>query len=104
MLSNDLSKKDLMARGIPPSEQPNTPASSDNPGDPTWEVELLRVLVSRKGTQVETQWAIHPQLKQDLLPAEWREVVDLMTKATDIVGERFSKALANVDPIPPGNA
>ncbi len=47
---------------------------------------------------------IHPQLKQDLLPAEWQEVVDLMAKATDIVGERFSKALAQVDPTPPGNA
>jgi len=93
-----------MARAVPPSEQPNTPSSSDNPGDPTWEVELLRILVSRKGTQVEAQWAIHPQLKQDLLPAEWQEVVDLMAKATDIVGERFSKALAQVDPIPPGNA
>lgn len=101
---DDLSKKDLMARALPPSEQPNAPASSDNPRDHAWEVELLRVLVSRKGTQVEAQWAIHPQLKQDLLPAEWQEVVDLMAKATDIVGERFSKSLADVDPITPGNA
>ncbi len=93
-----------MARSIPPPEQPNTPASSDNPSNQAWEVELLRVLVSRKGTQVEAQWAIHPQLKQDLLPAEWQEVMDLMAKATDIVGERFSKALADVDPIRPGNA
>ncbi|MBK8275526.1 MAG: hypothetical protein IPK92_06735 [Nitrospira sp.] len=93
-----------MARSIPPPEQSNTPASSDNPSNQTWEVELLRVLVSRKGTQVEAQWAIHPQLKQDLLPAEWQEVVDLMAKATDIVGERFSKALADVDPIRPGTA
>ena len=93
-----------MARSIPPPEQSNTPASSDNPSNQTWEVELLRVLVSRKGTQVEAQWAIHPQLKQDLLPAEWQEVVDLMAKATDIVGERFSKALADVDLIRPGNA
>ncbi|MDH4154867.1 MAG: hypothetical protein OEV01_13860 [Nitrospira sp.] len=93
-----------MARALPPSEQPNTPASSDNPSNQAWEVELLRVLVSRKGTRVEAQWAIHPQLKQDLLPAEWLEVVDLMTKATDIVGERFSKSLADVDLIPPGNA
>ena len=93
-----------MARSIPPPEQSNTPASSDNPSNQAWEVELLRVLVSRKGTQVEAQWAIHPQLKQDLLPAEWQEVVDLMAKATDIVGERFSKALADVDLIRPGNA
>ena len=93
-----------MARSIPPPEQPNTPASSDNPSNQAWEVELLCVLVSRKGTQVEAQWVILPQLKQDLLPAEWQEVMDLMAKATDIVGERFSKALADVDPIRPGNA
>ena len=50
-------------------------------------MELLRVLVSRKGTQVDAQWAIHPQLKQDLLPQEWQEVTDLMAKVTGIVGE-----------------
>lgn len=92
-----------MARAVRPSEQ-STSSSNDNPADPTWDVELLRVLVSRKGTQVEAQWAIHPQLKQDLLPNEWQEVMDLMTKATDIVGDRFSKALSEADPMPPGNA
>ena len=64
----------------------------------------MRVLVSRKGVQVEAQWAIHPQLKQDLLPNEWQEVVDLMAKATDIVGNRFSKALVESDAAPSGNA
>ena len=93
-----------MARAIPPSEQPNAPSSGDNPPDHTWEVELLRVLVSRQGTQVEAQWAIHPQLKQDLPQDEWQEVTDLMGKVTDIVGERFSKTLADVDPMPQGNA
>ena len=93
-----------MARTGPPSEQASSSLSGENAPDSAWDVELLRVLVSRKGTQVEAQWAIHPQLKQDLLPAEWREVVDLMARATDIVGERFSKALAEVGPMPPGNA
>ncbi|MDP3092686.1 MAG: hypothetical protein Q8N04_18575 [Nitrospira sp.] len=67
-------------------------------------MELLRVLVSRKGTQVDAQWAIHPQLKQDLLPEEWKEVTDLMAKVTDIVGTRFSEVLLNVEPDPPGHA
>lgn len=93
-----------MARAVPPPEQPNTSPSEDNPADQSWDVELLRVLVSRKGPQVEAQWAIHPQLKQDLLPNEWQEVKDLMAKATDIVGDRFSKALSETDPMPPGNA
>ena len=93
-----------MARAVPPPEQPNNSLSGDQPVDPAWDVELLRVLVSRKGIQVEAQWAIHPQLKQDLLPAEWQEVKGLMTQVTDIVGNRFSEALANVEPIPPGHA
>ena len=42
-----------MARAVPPSEQSNSLPSKDNPADPAWDVELLRVLVSRKGTQVE---------------------------------------------------
>ncbi|HEX6726476.1 MAG TPA: hypothetical protein VF078_03910 [Nitrospira sp.] len=93
-----------MARAVPPSEQLNNIPSGDNVPDPARDVELLRVLVSRKGTQVEAQWAIHPQLKLDLQPNEWQEVTDLMGKVTDIVGDRFSKALSEADPMPPGNA
>jgi len=70
----------------------------------TKDVELLRVLVSRKGTQVDAQWAIHPQLKQDLLPREWQEVTDLMAKVTGIVGTRFSQVLTQADSEPPSNA
>ncbi|UVT16343.1 MAG: hypothetical protein H8K04_01905 [Nitrospira sp.] len=93
-----------MARAVPPSGQPNMTPSSNKGTDSAWDVELLRVLVSRTGTQVEAQWAIHPQLKHDLLPKEWQEVTDLMAKVTDIVGNRFSETLSNVDPMPPGHA
>ncbi len=93
-----------MARSIPPSEKTDNSLSDDTPPGSTWDVELLRVLVSRKGTQVEAHWAIHPQLKQDLLPNEWHEVAELMAKATDIVGARFSKALTDADSMPRGNA
>jgi hypothetical protein len=91
----------------------STPPSGDSNGNPpevakvqshTKDVELLRVLVSRKGTQVDAQWAIHPRLKQDLLPSEWEEVTELMAKVTDIVGARFSEVLTRADPEPPGNA
>ena len=70
----------------------------------SWDVELLRVLVSRKGEQVEALWAIHPQLKQDLLPHEWQEITDLMGKVSGIVGSRFSQILSQADPEPPNNA
>jgi hypothetical protein len=94
-----------MARATPPSGQPSGNLSGDNTaGSTAWDVELLRVLVSRTGTRVDAQWAIHPQLKQDLLPTEWNEVTDLMAKVTTIVGARFSEVLLNVEPDPPGHA
>lgn len=94
-----------MATATPPSWPTNNNPSGEGPTEAaTWDVELLRVLVSRKGTQVDAQWAIHPQLKQDLLPTEWKEVTDLMAKVTDIVGTRFSEVLTQVEPDPPGHA
>ena len=94
-----------MARSTPPSgdslgSQPKAAGAESR----TKDVELLRVLVSRKGTQVDAQWAIHPQLKQDLLPREWQEVTDLMAKVTGIVGARFSQVLLQADSEPPSNA
>ena len=94
-----------MARSTPPSGQPNgNPSQVAGVDSRTKDVELLRVLVSRKGTQVDAQWAIHPQLKQDLLPQEWQEVTDLMAKVTGIVGARFSQVLTQADLDPPSNA
>ena len=94
-----------MARSTPPSGDPNgNPTQAAGAESRTKDVELLRVLVSRTGTQVDAQWAIHPQLKQDLLPQEWQEVTDLMAKVTGIVGTRFSQVLAQADPEPPSNA
>jgi hypothetical protein len=94
-----------MARSTSPSGESN--GNRSQPADVEShikEVELLRVLVSRKGTQVDAQWAIHPQLKQDLLPREWQEVTDLMAKVTGIVGTRFSQVLTQADLDPPSNA
>ena len=94
-----------MAYSTPPSGTPNgNPPQAAGAESHTKEVELLRVLVSRKGTQVDAQWAIHPQLKQDLLPQEWQEVTDLMAKVTGIVGTRFSQVLTQADPEPHSNA
>lgn len=94
-----------MASSSPPSGQSNgnppRTAVDESTGS---EVELLRVLVSRNGSQVDAQWAIHPQLKQDLLPNEWQEVTDLMGKVSEIVGHRFSQILSQADSDPPSNA
>jgi len=94
-----------MATAIPPSGKSNgNPPQAAAAESTTWDVELLRVLVSRKGTRVDAEWAIHPQLKQDLLPTEWQEVTDLMAKVTGIVGARFSQVLSQADPEPTSNA
>jgi len=94
-----------MARSIPPSGHTNdNPECTAQGGSHNKDVELLRVLVSRTGTQVDAQWAIHPQLKQDLPPLEWQEITDLMAKVTEIVGSRFSQVLAQADPEPRSNA
>ena len=92
-----------MASTIPPGSSKGNPQPAGAEST-SWDVELLRVLVSRNGSQVEAQWAIHPQLKQDLLPHEWQEVNDLMGKVSGIVGNRFSQVLAQADPEPPTNA
>jgi len=89
-----------MASQLPPekpSQQPTQPQE-------VWAVELLHVNVSRKGKGVNAEWAIHPQIKQDLQPEEWKEISQLMAKVTDIVGRRFSQILTDVEPDPPGHA
>jgi hypothetical protein len=68
------------------------------------EVELLRVVVAREGTQVSAQWAIHPQIKHDLLPDQWKKVSELMGKVTALVGKRFAQILSRAEPDPPGTA
>jgi hypothetical protein len=82
------------------AQPPNNPSDAK----PVREVELMKVVVSRNGKQVTAEWAIHPQMKVDLLPKEWQEVSDLMGKITSLVGRRFADILAKAEPDPPGNA
>jgi len=89
-----------MANQVPPEKPSQQPIQPQE----VWDVELLHVNVSRKGKGVNAEWAIHPQIKQDLQPEEWKEISQLMAKVTDIVGRRFSQILTDVEPDPPGNA
>ncbi|WP_447985284.1 hypothetical protein [Nitrospira sp. Nam74] len=84
------------------ASQPDKPANGDNTD--VREVELLRVVVSRDQKKVAAQWALHPQLKQDLLPAEWEEVSKLMGDVTNLVGKRFAQLLSEAEPDQPGTA
>lgn len=87
-----------MATKTPQPDKPN-----GNNAD-VREVELLRVVVSRDQKKVAAQWALHPQLKQDLLPAEWEEVSKLMGDVTNLVGKRFAQLLSEAEPDQPGTA
>ncbi len=87
-----------MATQSPPPEKRPDPQRAVK------EVELLKVVITREGKQVNVSWAIHPQMKHDLLPAEWKEVSDLMSKVTGIAGTRFSEVLSTVEPDQPGSA
>jgi hypothetical protein len=91
-----------MARSTPPVRDSSRSPSKDLKD--TKDVELLRVFVNRTGTHVDAQWAIHPQLKHDLLPQEWLELTNLMASVTGIVSARFSQVLTQADPEPLSNA
>ena len=41
---------------------------------------------------------IHPQIKADLSADEWKELGELMSKVTTIVGHRFSQILGQTEP------
>ena len=90
-----------MGNQVPPAKKPSPQTA---PAHEVWDVELLHVNVSRKGKDVNAEWAIHPQIKQDLQPEEWKEINQLMAKVTDIVGRRFSQILTDIEPDSPGNA
>ena len=57
------------------------------------QTEILYVAVQREGQQVSAKWGLHPSLKDDLKPEEWKELTDIMGKVTTLVGNRFSKIL-----------
>lgn len=89
-----------MASQVPPQKPGASPAKPQD----VWDVELLYVHVSRKGQLVNAEWSIHPQIKADLSAEEWKELGELMSTVTTIVGQRFSQALGETEPAPPGNA
>ena len=88
-----------MATGSPPggksgSQSTNTPS----------ETEILNVVVEREGQKVSTKWGLHPQLKEELRPEEWKELTEVMNKVTTIIGHRFSEVLAQSEAPTSGNA
>jgi 5,10-methylenetetrahydrofolate reductase len=97
----------MATKAPPPDTPPGDGPGNGNPpnqAEASKEVELVKVVVSREGQKVSAQWAIHPQIKHDLQPDEWKEVSELMAKVTGLVGTRFSKVLSDAEPDKPGTA
>ncbi|MBA3965544.1 MAG: hypothetical protein H0X47_07190 [Nitrospirales bacterium] len=70
------------------SSSGTTPAGTDSQ-----ETEILYVVIQRDGKQVSAKWGLHPNLKEELKPEEWKELTEVMGKVTTLVGGRFSQAL-----------
>jgi hypothetical protein len=87
----------MTEHGKPPGGDPKAPG-------PIPEIELLKVVVARDGLKVSAQWGIHPQMKKDLQPEEWKELNDLMTQITNIVAGSFAQILKDTEPDQPGSA
>ncbi|GJL60681.1 MAG: hypothetical protein NPIRA03_35380 [Nitrospirales bacterium] len=70
------------------SSSGTTPAATDSQ-----ETEILFVVIQRDGKQVSAKWGLHPNLKEELKPEEWKELTEVMGKVTTLVGGRFSQVL-----------
>ena len=82
----------------------NSGQSSSQSKDTAPETEILNVVVERDGQKVSTKWGLHPNLKDELQPEEWKELTEIMGKVTTIVGTRFSKVLGEAEERSTGTA
>lgn len=94
----------MASQTTPPSGKPPGGSGPEQASGGSPDIELLKVVVTRDGLKVSAQWGLHPQMKKDLRPEEWKELTDLMVRITSIVGGRFAKILAEAEPDQPGTA
>ncbi|HNP30721.1 MAG TPA: hypothetical protein PKK23_16870 [Nitrospirales bacterium] len=78
--------------GMAQSSPETGPAATDSQ-----ETEILFVVIQRDGKQVSAKWGLHPNLKEELKPEEWKELTEVMGKVTTLVGGRFSQVLTKAE-------
>ncbi|MGB0910207.1 MAG: hypothetical protein ACPGYT_07575 [Nitrospirales bacterium] len=78
--------------------------SSSQSSNAPAETEILNVVVQREGQKVSAKWGLHPNLKEELKPEEWKELTEIMGKVTSIIGDRFSQVLGEAEEGKAGNA
>src|SRR3989475_1520716 len=76
-----------MAERVPGSPEP--PGAQDSAPNT---IQLINVLVMREGETVSAKWGIHPQLKKDLIPAEWEELSEHMNRSEEHTSELQSQS------------
>lgn len=76
-----------------------SPTSGQSP-----ETEILHVVIQRDGKHVSAKWGLHPNLKEELKPEEWKELTEIMGKVTTLVGNRFSQVLHQAEEEASGTA
>lgn len=54
------------------------------------EIKLVSLMSSVSGEEVETRWGLHPRFRQDLTPAELRQLTKLLNRVAKILGERYA--------------
>jgi len=81
-----------MAQGSSGGGTSSSKAPANSP-----ETEILHVVIQRNGKQVSAKWGLHPNLKEELKPEEWKELTEIMGKVTTLVGGRFSKILTQAE-------
>jgi hypothetical protein len=94
-LSTLLRRRTTMAQSSSGTSQ--TPTTSP-------ETEILHVVIQRDGKQVSAKWGLHPNLKEELKPEEWKELTEIMGKVTTLVGNRFSQVLHQAEEDASGTA
>lgn len=81
----------------------NTAEPSPTSGQSS-ETEILHVVIQRDGKHVSAKWGLHPNLKEELKPEEWKELTEIMGKVTTLVGNRFSQVLHQAEEEASGTA
>ena len=69
---------------------PPAPATPGRQGPTGTEIQLVSVMSTIAGEEVETRWGLHPRFRQDLPPEDMQQVTKLMNRVTKILGERYA--------------
>ena len=54
------------------------------------EINLVSLMSSVSGEEVETRWGLHPRFRDDLTPTELQQLNKLLNRVAKILGERYA--------------